>query len=69
MRVEDREIHARHIISSIGAREMFDRLVPEGHRPQHATRIVDMPPSCSISTLYLPLKRDIISQNDLAVVN
>lgn len=69
VRVGGEELCARHVISGIGARETYRRLVPESHRPQHAERILAMQPSCSILTLYLALRPSVLTTYGLHGVN
>ncbi len=69
VRVGDEVLRARTVISGIGARETFGRLVPEEHRPAHADRIAAMPSSCSIFTLYLALDRSFLDRRGLDGVN
>jgi all-trans-retinol 13,14-reductase len=69
VRVGDEVLQARAVISGIGARETYRKLVPEADRPAHADRIAAMPSSCSIFTLYLALDRSFLDRHGLDGVN
>ena len=65
----DEQVRARTIISGIGARETYGRLIPADHRPDVSTKIGAMKSSCSIFTLYLSLDREAIHRHGLTGVN
>jgi phytoene dehydrogenase-like protein len=69
VRVGDESIRAAIVISGIGARETYRLLVPAEHRPDHADRIVNMEPSCSILTLHLALEKEVLTRFGLTGVN
>jgi all-trans-retinol 13,14-reductase len=69
VRVGEEVLRARTVISGIGARETYRKLVPEEHRPAHAGRIAALPSSCSIFTLYLALDRTFLHRHGLTGVN
>ncbi|MCC7420602.1 MAG: NAD(P)/FAD-dependent oxidoreductase, partial [Planctomycetaceae bacterium] len=69
VQVGDETIRAKTVISGIGARETYGKLIPEESRPGHAARITAMRPSCSIFTLYLALKRTAFDRFGLHGVN
>jgi all-trans-retinol 13,14-reductase len=69
VRVGDDAVYGKRVISGIGARETFERLVPQDRRPPHAARIAALPPSCSIMTLYLALKPEALRRFQLNGVN
>ena len=69
VRVGEETIRAKTVISGIGARETYQKLVPKDHQPKHAKRITALPPSCSIMTLYLALKPEAIERFGLNAVN
>jgi all-trans-retinol 13,14-reductase len=69
VRVGDEVLRARTVISGIGARETFRKLIPDQHRPPHAERVAALPSSCSIFTLYLALDRAFLDRHGLTGVN
>jgi phytoene dehydrogenase-like protein len=69
VRVGDDEVRARTLVSGIGARETYQLLVPPERRPAHAARVLALPSTASIMTLYLMLDPRLLERHGLHAVN
>jgi all-trans-retinol 13,14-reductase len=69
VRVNGETIHARAVVSDIGARETYLQLVPPEYRPAHAGTILRLPSSCSGILLYAGLDEQFLARHRLTGVN
>jgi phytoene dehydrogenase-like protein len=67
--VGDELIRARTVVSGIGARETYRLLVPPGRLPRRAARVLALPSTGSIMTLYLTLDEAFLRRRGLSAVN
>ena len=68
VRVGDEILRGRKIISGIGARETYNLLIAE-QRPAVSGRILQLPSTASIMTVYLSLNREALQTLQLNAVN
>ena len=69
VRVNEETVSARVVISDIGARETYQKLIPLERRPSHTTRILALRPSCTGLFVCAGLDEQFLERHSLKGVN